>query len=57
MDFFAGLFGVGLLTISVLLAYRWGVKPDRDEKKRRAQQAVAEERRRHLERARRRSAG
>jgi hypothetical protein len=56
MDFFAGLFGFILLTASVVLTYRWGIKPDREEKKRRAEQASAEMRRRNFERSRRRSA-
>lgn len=55
MDFFAGLFGFLLFTSSVVLTYHWGIKPDRAQKKRRMEQAVAELRRRDLERSRRRS--
>ena len=54
MDLFAGLFGFLLLTSSLILTYRWGVKPDREEKKRRAERVLAEARRRNWERSRKR---
>jgi hypothetical protein len=56
MDLSAGLFGLFLLISSVILAYHWGIKPDREAKKRRAEQALAEMHRKHWERSRRRSA-
>lgn len=56
MDLFAGLFGSTLITISLVVAYHWGIKPEREEKKRRAERELAEIRRQHFERARRRSA-
>jgi hypothetical protein len=42
MDLFAGLFSVTLLFVSLLVAYHFGIKPEREEKKRRAEQALAE---------------
>jgi len=54
MDFFAGLFGLSLLVFSVVLAYHVGIKPEREEKRRKAQEALAEMRRRNWERSRRR---
>jgi hypothetical protein len=56
MDLFAGLFGLLLLLISVVVAYHWGIKPDREAKKRRAEEALAEMRRRNWARGRRRPA-
>lgn len=38
MDLFAGLFGLVLLTLGVGLTYQWGIKPDRENKKRKAEQ-------------------
>ena len=29
MDLFAGLFGLGMLLVSLFVAYQFGVKPDR----------------------------
>jgi len=29
MDFFAGLFGFGMLLVSLFVLYQYGVKPDR----------------------------
>jgi hypothetical protein len=55
MDLFAGLFGGFLTLVSVLLAYHWGIKPEREEKKRRAEQTLAEIHRRHWENVRKRS--
>jgi hypothetical protein len=57
MDFFAGLFGLTLLTISVVLAYQWGIKPERELKRRRAEQALAEMRRKHWETLQKRGTG
>jgi hypothetical protein len=57
MDFFAGFFGLTLLTISVVLAYRWGIKPEREKKRRRAEQALAEMRRKHWETLQKRGTG
>jgi hypothetical protein len=56
MDFFAGFFGLFLLTVSVIVAYHWGIKPDREEKKRKAERALLEMRRRQWERSRKRPA-
>ena len=56
MDLFAALFGGFLTVLSVVLAYHWGVKPEREEKKRRAERALAELRRKHWEKVRKRSA-
>ena len=56
MDLSAGLFGLVLVLISVAVAYHWGIKPDREAKKRRAEEAVAQIRRKHWERTRRRPA-
>jgi hypothetical protein len=55
--FFAGLFGLTLLTISVIIAYQWGIKPEREENKRKAQRALAEIRHQHWERSRKGRAG
>ncbi|HKB67633.1 MAG TPA: hypothetical protein VKC61_17375 [Pyrinomonadaceae bacterium] len=52
MDLFAGLFGLILLTLGVGVTYQWGIKPDREEKKRRAEQVRAELRRLHAEKLR-----
>jgi hypothetical protein len=56
MDLFAGLFGFTLLTLSLGVTYHWGIKPGREEKKRRAEWALAEIRRKHWERSRKRPA-
>ena len=53
MDLYGGLFGLFLLTLSVILAYRWGIKPDREAKKQRSRRATSEMRRQHWERTRR----
>jgi len=53
MDLFASLFGLILMTLGVGVTYQWGIKPDREKKKRRAEQIRAELRRQHTERARR----
>jgi hypothetical protein len=55
MDLFALLFG-GVLTLSsVVLAYHWGIKPEREAKKRRAERALEEIRRRRWENMRKRT--
>jgi hypothetical protein len=55
MDLSAGLFGIFLTLLSVILTYHWGIKPEREEKKRRAERAHAEIRRKHWENMRKRS--
>jgi hypothetical protein len=55
MDLLAALFGLSLLTISFLLVYRYGIKPERDEKKRRAELVNNEIRRRRREAVRNRT--
>jgi hypothetical protein len=55
MDLSAALFGVILMVVSVVVAYHWGIKPEREEKKRRTEQALAEIRRKHWEKVRKRS--
>ncbi len=57
MDFFAGLFGLTLLTTSIIIPYHWGIKPAREEKKRKAERALAAVRREHWEKSRKRRAG
>ena len=52
MDLLAWLFGIVLLILAVGVTYQWGIKPDREEKKRRAEQMRAELRRLHLEKLR-----
>ena len=54
MDLFAGLFGLALVTLSVGITYHWGIKPEREEKKRRAEQALADSRRQRWENLRKR---
>ena len=56
MDLFATVFGLILLTLGVGVTYQWGIKPDREEKKRRAEQVRAEMRRLHSEKLRRNAA-
>jgi hypothetical protein len=56
MDLSASLFGLTLLALSLGVVYHWGIKPDREEKKRRADRAFAEERRKQWERSRKRTA-
>src|SRR4029077_9381072 len=55
MDLFASLFGFILLILAVGVTYQWGIKPDREEKKRRAELIRAEMRRQHSEKLRRRA--
>jgi hypothetical protein len=56
MDLFASMFGFTLVALSLGVTYHWGIKPAREEKKRREQQALGEMRRRHWERSRKRPA-
>ncbi len=56
MDLLASIFGFILVSLSLLVTYRWGIKPERDEKKRRAEQALGEMRRQRWERSRKRTA-
>ena len=56
MDLLAWLFGIVLLILAVGVTYQWGIKPDRQEKKRRAEQIRAELRRQHSEKLRRKAA-
>jgi len=56
MDLLPTLFGLVLLTLAVSVTYQWGIKPDREEKKRRAELIRAEQRRQHSERLRRTAA-
>jgi hypothetical protein len=56
MDPLPTLFGLVLLVLAVGVTYRWGIKPDREEKKRMAELARAELRRQHSENLRRRTA-
>jgi hypothetical protein len=56
MDLFASIFGIILVTVSLGVTYQFGIKPDREAKKRRAKQALDEMRRQHWERLRKRPA-
>jgi len=56
MDLFATLFGLILLAVGVGVTYLWGIKPDREQKKRRAEQVRQELRGRHAETLRRNAA-
>lgn len=55
MDLFASLFGLTLLAVSAGVAYHYGIKPDRAEKKRQTERVMAEVRRQRWERSRKRS--
>jgi hypothetical protein len=55
MDLFAGSFAFILFVLSAGITYHWGIKPEREEKKRRAEQ-LREATRRQLEKSRRHSA-
>jgi hypothetical protein len=56
MDLSAALFGALLIVVSMVVAYHWGIKPEREEKQRRAERAQAEIRRKHWEKVRNRPA-
>jgi len=49
MDLLAAGFGLSLVTASLILVYRYGIGPEREEKKRQAARAQNEIRRRRLE--------
>jgi len=51
MDLLAGIFSFSLVALSAGITYHWGIKPDR-EQKRRAARALAETRRRQYEKFR-----
>ncbi len=52
MDLLAGLFGASLIAVSLILVYRFGIRPEREEKKRQAELMHDEIRRRRREAAR-----
>jgi hypothetical protein len=54
MDLYAAIFGLTLLSLAVGVTYHWGIRPDRQEKKRRGEAARAELRRQHAEEFRKR---
>ncbi|HEV7680911.1 MAG TPA: hypothetical protein VGO68_02220 [Pyrinomonadaceae bacterium] len=54
MDFFAGSFALILFILSAGITYHWGIKPEREAKKRRAEQQ-RESTRRQQEKSRQRS--
>ena len=56
MDLLPSLFGLVLLVLAVGVTYQWGIKPDREEKKRRAELIREEQRRQHSDKLRRRAA-
>ncbi len=45
MDFSAAIFGFTILAISAWVAYRWGIKPDRERRKQQSERILAELRR------------
>jgi hypothetical protein len=45
MDFSAAIFGLTIVAISAWIAYQWGIKPDRERRKLRNEQLLAELRR------------
>jgi len=52
MDLFAAFFGSALIAVSLILVYRFGIGPEREEKKRQSQLMENEIRRRRREAAR-----
>lgn len=52
MDLMAAAFGLSLVTASLILVYRLGIRPEREEKKRQAELMKNEIRRRGREAAR-----
>jgi len=52
MDLFGSIFGLVLLAMGVGVTYLWGIKPDREQKKRRAEQIREQMRGRHAEKLR-----
>jgi hypothetical protein len=53
-DVFASIFGFVVIALSIVVTYQYGIKPVREEKKRRAARALANMRREHWERSRKR---
>jgi len=49
MDLLAGLFGSSIIAFSLILVYRYGIKPEREEKKRQAELMQDQIRRRRRE--------
>lgn len=45
MDYSAAIFGIAMLALSAWIAYQWGIKPDREMRKRRTEQLHAQMRR------------
>ena len=56
MDLLASLFGLTLLVIGLLITYHWGIRPERQEKKRRTERALADMRRLQYEKVRKQRA-
>jgi len=56
MDLFGSIFGLVLLAMGVGVTYLWGIKPDREQKKRRAEQIREQMRGRHAEKLRQNAA-
>ncbi len=52
MDLLAAAFGSSLIAVSLILVYRFGIRPEREEKKRQAELMHNEIRRRRREAAR-----
>ena len=52
MDFLIVIFSFILFAVAAGVTYHFGIKPDREQKKRRAERALAELRRRHSEKFR-----
>ena len=52
MDVLAASFGASLIAVSLIMVYRFGIRPEREEKKRQAEVMQSEIRRRRREAAR-----
>gem|GEM_PF-2883584 len=52
MDLSASLFGLTLFVIGLIITYQWGIRPEREQKKRRAERAHGDRRRRQYQRVR-----
>jgi hypothetical protein len=55
MDLLAALFGASIIAFSLVLVYRFGIKPEREQKKRQAELMHNQIRRQRLEAARNRA--
>jgi hypothetical protein len=55
MDLLAALFGASIIAFSLLLVYRFGIKPEREAKKRQAELMHSQIRRRRREAVRNRA--